>query len=125
MILNRKYYSKVSVLKSWWALRRIRQWSGEKLFKTFKLHKTEWPNTLYFYSPRLKRIPRFTGNKELLSNWKNSKVCERICPTKAIQVTASAFNIDCRRCISCGLCIELAPPGVLEVSNETFLRQIE
>jgi NAD-dependent dihydropyrimidine dehydrogenase PreA subunit len=33
-------------------------------------------------------------------------------------VTANAFIIDDRGCIACGLCIELAPPGILEMSPE-------
>ncbi len=96
----------------------MKKLTGEKVFKAFKLHKTEWPNKLYFYSPRLKRIPKFTGNTEALSLWKESKLCEMICPTQAIKVTADAFIIDDRGCIACGLCVELAPPGVLEISTE-------
>lgn len=118
MILNRNFYTKISYIKSFWNLRQVRKLAGEKVFKAFKLHKTEWPNKLYFYSPRLKRIPRFTGNTELLSRWKESKVCETLCPTQAIKVTESAFIIDDRGCIACGLCVELAPPGVLEMTSE-------
>ena len=118
MILNRKFYTKVSYLKSYWYLRQLKKIEGEKVFKAFKLHKTEWPDKLYFYSPRLKRIPRFTGNVEALSMWKDAKICETICPTQAIKVTADAFIIDNLGCIACGLCVELAPSGVLEVTSE-------
>ena len=118
MILNRRFYTKVSYLRAKWNLRQVKKLTSERAFKAFKLHKTEWPNKLYFYSPRLKRIPRFTGNKELLSQWKESKICETLCPTQAIEVTANAFIIDDRGCIACGLCVELAPPGVLEMSSE-------
>lgn len=118
MILNRKFYSKISFLRSLWNNRQIKKIAGEKVYKAFKLHKTEWPNKLYFYSPRLKRIPKFTGNREALTMWKESKICETICPTQAIKVTAEAFMIDDRGCIACGLCVELAPPGVLEVVPE-------
>ena len=118
MILNREFYSKISYIKSFWNQRMMKKLTGEKVFKAFKLHKTEWPNKLYFYSPRLKRIPKFTGNTEALSLWKESKLCEMICPTQAIKVTADAFIIDDRGCIACGLCVELAPPGVLEMSTE-------
>lgn len=121
MILNRHFYSKISVLKAFWYSRQSKKLTGEKVFKAFKLHKTDWPNKLYFYSPRLKRVPKFTGNVELLSSWKESKVCETMCPTQAIKVTANAFMIDDRGCIACGLCIELAPPGVLEYSQESFV----
>jgi Fe-S-cluster-containing hydrogenase component 2 len=118
MILNREFYSKISYIKSFWNQRMMKKLTGEKVFKAFKLHKTEWPNKLYFYSPRLKRIPKFTGNTEALSLWKESKLCEMICPTQAIKVTADAFIIDDRGCIACGLCVEMAPPGVLEMSTE-------
>ena len=118
MILNRDFYSKISVLRAIWINRQAKNLTGEKVFKAFKLHKTEWPNKLYFYSPRLKRIPRFTGNSALLASWKESKLCETMCPTQAIKVTASAFIIDDRGCIACGLCVELAPPGILEMTSE-------
>lgn len=118
MILNRKFYSKISPIRTWWNSRQLQKLSKEKVFKAFKLHKTEWPNKLYFYSPRLKRIPKFTGNKELLSSWKESKLCETLCPTQAIRVTADAFIIDDRGCIACGLCVEMAPEGLLEMTSE-------
>jgi Fe-S-cluster-containing hydrogenase component 2 len=94
------------------------RYTGDKLFKSLSLHKTDWPNKLYFYSPRLKGIPRFTASVEALSNWKESEFCETICPTQAIKVTASAIAIDDRRCIGCGLCVEFAPPGFLEMSSD-------
>jgi hypothetical protein len=78
MILNRQFYEKISYIRAFWNLRQIKKLSGDKVFKAFKLHKTEWPNKLYFYSPRLKRIPKFTGNVEALSLWKESKLCEMI-----------------------------------------------
>ena len=118
MILNRSYYSKISVLKSWWFRRQSEKLKGEKIFKAFKLHKTEWPNKLYFYSPRLKRVPKFVGDKASLSDWKEAKLCETICPTQAIKVTASAIIIDDRGCIACGLCVEFAPEGLLETPSE-------
>ena len=114
MILDRKYYSKTSFFHTYWNFKQLNKLAGEKVFKLFKLHRTQWPDKLYFYSPRLKRIPRFTGNIEQLSMWKESKICETICPTSAIKVTANAFIIDDRGCIACGLCVELAPPGILE-----------
>jgi Fe-S-cluster-containing hydrogenase component 2 len=91
---------------------------GEKLFKAFKLFKTEWPNKIYFYSPRLKRVPRFTGDQVKLATWKEAKLCEAICPTGAISVTDTAIIIDHRGCITCGLCVEFAPEGLLEVASE-------
>jgi Fe-S-cluster-containing hydrogenase component 2 len=116
MILNRSFYTKVSFLKNFWNSHQIKKLLGEKVFKAFNLHKTEWPDKVYFYSPRLKRIPRFTGNHEILMNWEDSKKCESICPTEAIKVTSDSFSIDYRGCIACGLCLEVAPPGLLEVS---------
>ena len=123
MILNRNFYSKVSFLKGLWNSQQVKKLSGEKVFKAFKLHKTEFPSKLYFYSPRLKRIPKYTGNQELLSNWKEAKLCETMCPTQAIKVTANAFIIDDRGCIACGLCVELAPPGLLEVTEAPVLHR--
>lgn len=118
MILNRNFYSKISPWWGWWFRWQIRKLAGEKLFKVFKLHKTIWPDKLYFYSPRLKRKPLFIGVKESLSQWKDSKLCETICPTHAIEVTADAIIIDDRGCIGCGLCVEFAPPGLLEMSAD-------
>lgn len=118
MILNRKFYSQMSFLKAWWSTHQFKKLKGEKLFKIFKLHKTEWPARLYFYSPRLKRRPVFTGNSQLLATWKEAKSCETICPTGSIQVSPTAIIIDERGCIACGLCVELAPEGLLEVSSD-------
>lgn len=118
MILNRIFYNRISPWRAWWFRWQIRKLTGEKLFKVFKLHKTTWPDKLYFYSPRLKRKPLFIGMKEALSQWKDSKLCESICPTHAIEVTAAAIIIDDRGCIGCGLCVEFAPPGLLEMSAD-------
>lgn len=118
MILNRSFYSKISFFRAFWNSRQIQKLAGEKVYKAFKLHKTEWPDKIYFYSPRLKRVPKFTGNTELLSSWKEAKLCETICPTQAIKVEAQAFIIDDRGCVACGLCVELAPPGILEIPTE-------
>lgn len=121
MILSRKFYTKVSYLRSWWNLTQIKKLTGDKIFKAFKLHKTQWPEKLYYYSPRLKRIPRFTGNLEALRSWKEAKICETLCPTQAIKVTASDFIIDDHGCIACGLCVELAPAGILEMNSDQKL----
>ena len=118
MILNRKFYDKSSVFRAWWSQRQIRKLVGEKLFKFFKLHRTVWPNKLYFYSPRLKRKPLFIGDAQKLSLWKESKLCETICPTQAIEMRADAIMIDDRGCIGCGLCVEFAPEGLLVMSGE-------
>src|SRR5690554_1263834 len=118
MILNRNFYGKISRLSAWWFRRQVAKLKDERVFKAFKLHKTEWPNKLYFYSPRLKRVPVFIGNQELISNWKESKICETICPTRAIEVTANAIIIDDRGCIACGLCVEFSPEGLLEMPSD-------
>lgn len=118
MILNRNYYVKASKLKSRWISQKLQKIAGEKVLKIFRLHKTVWPDKLYFYSPRLKRVPKFTGDLDLLLRWQEAKLCENICPTQAIKVTPKAFIIDEQGCISCGLCVELAPPGILEYSSD-------
>lgn len=118
MILNRNFYSKISFWKAWWYKRQFRKLSGEGVFKAFKLHNTEWPNKLYFYSPRLKHKPLFIGTPQKLSLWKESKMCETLCPTQAIKVTAEAIIIDDRGCIGCGLCVEFAPEGLLEMPSD-------
>jgi NAD-dependent dihydropyrimidine dehydrogenase PreA subunit len=118
MILNRNYYEKTLFWRGWWFRRQIRKLAGDRIFKVFKLHKTIWPDKLYFYSPRLKGKPLFIGTKEKLSQWKESKLCETICPTQAIEVTADAIIIDDRGCIGCGLCVDFAPSGLLEMSAE-------
>lgn len=118
MILNRNFYNKITLWKAWWYKRQLLKLSGEGLFKSYKLHKTEWPGKLYFYSPRLRRKPLFIGSSEKLSLWKESKICETLCPTQAIKVTADAIIIDDRGCIGCGLCVEFAPEGLLEMSSD-------
>lgn len=125
MILNRNFYGKISFLKAWWYKRQVRNLQGERLFKVFKLHKTDWPNKLYFYSPRLKRKPVFIGSKEQLQSWQESKVCETLCPTHAITVTAESIIIDDRGCIGCGLCVEFSPPGILEFATELLVNKEE
>jgi Fe-S-cluster-containing hydrogenase component 2 len=50
--------------------------------------------------------------------WKESKLCETICPTQAIEMRADAIMIDDRGCIGCGLCVEFAPEGLLTMSGE-------
>lgn len=119
MILNRRFYTKVSYIRSLWNNHQLKKLIGDKVFKAFKLHKTEWPQKLYFYSPRLKRVPKFTGDSNLLSKWQDSKMCETLCPTNAIKVTSSAIIIDESGCIACGLCLEFAPPGLLETHSES------
>lgn len=118
MILNRKYYSQMSFLRSWWTKQQFKKLRGEKLFKIFRLHKTEWPTKIYFYSPRLRRIPEFSGNRDLLNSWKEAKVLESICPTYAIRVTSEAVQINRSGCIACNLCVEYAPHGLLVTTTD-------
>lgn len=120
MILNRKYYSKVSMFKAWWYRRGLRKLSEEKVFKLFRLHRTEWPQKLYFYSPRLKRVPKFIGSAAGMKAWPGVKSLEEVCPTNAITVTDKEIIISERGCIACGLCIEAAPEGLLEMPSEVF-----
>lgn len=108
-------------MRSWWLKYQLQKLSGENRFKFFNLHKTEFPQKLYFYSPRLKRRPFFTGNSSLLKEWKESSILERICPTNAISLTPDEVKIDELGCITCGLCVEVAPPGLLEMPAELKL----
>lgn len=109
MILNRQYYNKISVLKSWWFQRQIKTLQTEKLFKVFNLHKTEWPNKIYFYSPRLKKVPEYIGNKDNLKAFENLEVVEAVCPTSAIKAKKDKLIVDEKGCIACGLCVETYP----------------
>ena len=118
MILDRKFYNNLPVVRRWWNNYQMKKLRGEKIFRFLDLHRSSAPDKLYFYSPRLKRKPKFTGDIELLHSWQDAKLSERMCPTQAIQVTENDFVIDERGCITCGLCVELAPPGLLEVSHE-------
>ena len=120
MILNRSCYNRVNFLRAIWRKRQVKKILGEKLFKIFNLQKTEWPQKIYFYSPRLKRVPVFSGNIDLLMNWKDSRKCETICPTNAIKVTESSIVIDQNGCIACGLCVEISPPGLLEIRWDPY-----
>jgi len=118
MILNRKYYLKMSLFEKFWSQKMARSLSGTKVFKAFKLFHCVIPDKIYFYSPRLKRIPQFTGDSDLLSQWKDSKTCETICPTFAIKVSAKTIIIDDHKCIACGQCVDFAPHGILEIPSE-------
>jgi NAD-dependent dihydropyrimidine dehydrogenase PreA subunit len=115
MILHPKYFERVSLFKKIWIHRQMKKLTGDKLFKAFHLHQTKYPDQMYFYSPRMKSAPRFVGNEELLSHWLTAESCEIICPTNAIKLTKSAILIDEKKCILCGLCVELAPAGLLEM----------
>jgi ferredoxin len=118
MILNLRLYAKVSLLRTLWNQWHLRKFSGEKVFKSFRLNRIEWPSRPYFYSPRIKRVPRFTGNIELLKSWKEAMLAAKACPTSAITVKGNDFIINDKGCIICGLCIEMAPKGLLEISSE-------
>jgi NAD-dependent dihydropyrimidine dehydrogenase PreA subunit len=124
MILHRTYYNKASLIKNLWNRFQMKSFEGQKIFKTLRLHQTVLPDQIYFYSPRLKSKPRFSGNVEMLRNWKEAKLCENLCPTNAIKVTQDDFIIDQMGCISCGLCVEASPPGLLIVSSEVKLSQV-
>jgi len=113
MILDRRFYTHASFFKAWWTQRQLNRFEGEKVFKLFKLFKVIYPDQPYFYSKRLKTRPIFSGNKILLSNWKEAKLCETICPTQAIKVNQEAILIDPLSCIGCGDCISIAPEGLL------------
>jgi hypothetical protein len=115
MILNRIYYNKISTLKSWWFRQQMEKLKSERLFKAFRLLKTEWPEKVYFYSPRLKKVPRFIGSPEKLAAWSGAQNFPAVCPTNAISVTKKEIVIDERGCIACGLCVEMAPEGMLEM----------
>jgi hypothetical protein len=85
MILNRNFYNKLAFFKS--ALYRYQgrkllkdTTETRKLFKLFKLNRLEWPGKLYDYSPRLKRVPVFTGDKKLLKQWPEATSLEAVCP---------------------------------------------
>lgn len=104
-------------MKAWWFKRQLRRLQDERVFKTFKLLKVEWPNKLYDYSPRLKKVPVFSGDKEKLSYWPEAKTLEVVCPTDAIRVTDKEIQIDPKGCIACGLCLEFAPEGLLEIKE--------
>ena len=120
MILNRRFYAKISLFRNLWNSHRMRKLIGKNVFKAFQLYRVHLPSNIYSYSSRLKRIPQFTGNIELLANWKDAKKCERICPTGAITTTSDSFEIDPNGCIACGLCLDVAPEGILKAPQEFF-----
>lgn len=120
MILSKTYYEKISAAKSLWIKKQMKRFSSENIYKTLSLQKTEWPDKFYYYSPRLKSKPRFTGDVAKLSQWNEAKECEMICPTLAITVTKNEILIDEKGCITCGLCLEFAPPGILEAPQKDW-----
>lgn len=124
MILNKNYYRKATFFRSLWNSRQLKNITGEKVFRGFKLFKISIPEKVYFYSPRLKRIPHFSGDTKALAQWKDAEACVQLCPTQAINLTAKELVIDERGCIACGLCVELAPPGILEAPGDLTLKNL-
>jgi len=123
MILNRNFYNQIFFLKAAFYRKKAKalirdSLESRKLFKLFRLTSTEWPNKIYDYSPRLKRVPVFIADKKTLNSWPERKSLEDVCPTGAITVTHDAIIIEPRGCIVCSLCIEAAPEGLLEVPTE-------
>jgi ferredoxin len=114
MILDRRFYQKASRMSFLWWKWKIFKISGRKIYKSFQLVRLDEKNKLYFYSPRLRKIPRYIGTKDLLSAWSHSKDLENECPTKAIKVLTDKVEINLFGCISCGQCVDFAPPGILE-----------
>jgi NAD-dependent dihydropyrimidine dehydrogenase PreA subunit len=117
MILNREFYNRVPLLRRLWISWQRKKLSGDKLFKAMRLHRTEYPGSFYFYSPRLKSRPVFTGDQTLLAEWKDAGLCAQLCPTRAIRFAPGIFDIDPNGCIACGLCLEMAPKGLLVVKT--------
>lgn len=118
MILDKRFYNRFSFIKAWWIQRQMKRFEGEKVFKMFKLTKVIFPSQLYFYSNRLKTLPVYTGNKNALSNWKEAKLCEIMCPTQAIKINQEDIIIDPSGCFCCGECIRIAPEGLLSCEGE-------
>jgi hypothetical protein len=113
MILSKNFYKSPHFLK-----RIILSWKMRKLlrkksfFEALALSQIRLPQ-YFFYSARLKTVPRYSGNLQLLSNWHDLERLPSICPTNAISVTSKMIEIDSAKCIACGLCVEFSPEGLL------------
>ena len=128
MILNRVYYNKISFFKKWWIKKRLGKISQEKLYTTFRLIKTNWPNDSYIYSSRVQRVPKFSGKSEFLSHWYSSNLeqaqkLECLCPTEAVKISSSHLEIDSTKCLACGLCFEFLPQELLIKGRFNFEKE--
>lgn len=113
MILNKKFYNEPSILQRFILTRKMRSFLRKEHFlQALALSKVSLPQ-YFFYSPRIKTVPHFSGNLQLLSNWQDLPKLPEVCPTKAIRVTQKTIEIDQRKCIACGLCVEVSPEGLL------------
>lgn len=113
MILSKNFYKTSNALRTFLLSRRMRSFfRNDKVFSTLSLVEVKLPQ-FFFYSTRLKTVPRFSGNLQLLSNWKELESLPVVCPTNAIKVSQKSIEIDSERCIACGLCVESSPEGLL------------
>ncbi len=113
MILSKKSYKSPNILERVLLFRKMRNLlRNENFFTSLALAKVKLPQ-YFFYSPRLKTVPRFSGNLQLLSNWKELNELPGVCPTNAIRISAKSIEIEKNKCIACGLCVEFSPEGLL------------
>lgn len=113
MILSKKFYKSRDILHRFIFSQKMKKLlRNGGFFKALSLEQVKLPQ-FFFYSPRLKTVPRFSGNLQLLSNWPELDRLSSVCPTNAIQVSPKSIEIDDAKCIACGLCVEFSPEGLL------------
>lgn len=113
MILNKNFYKTPGLFERLMVSKKMKRFlKRDSFFSSLSLAQVRLPQ-FFFYSARLKTVPRFSGNLQLLSTWGELERLPGICPTNAISVSPKNIEIDEKRCIACGLCVEFSPDGLL------------
>lgn len=92
----------------------------EGLFTVFK-HLFKLPVTQEY--PEKKRVlPDTFRGKPVVKNCCACRVCERVCPSGAINICKNeekiSFTIDLKKCIFCGNCTYYCPKGAIKMSKD-------
>lgn len=113
MILSTRFFKTPGLLQRILATRRVKALAKENALQSvITLARVRLPQ-YFFYSPRLRTVPRFSGNLQLLSTYADLPKLPSVCPTNAIRVSAKEISIREEKCIACGLCLEVTPEGLL------------
>lgn len=86
------------------------------MFTVFK-HLFKKPVTLEYPEKKLIMPDNFRG-KPCVENCIKCMTCTKVCPTGAITIEETKFNIDLKKCIFCGNCAFYCPVKAIKMSKE-------